>query len=89
MWYEAYNGIGDQVRIGHATSPHPDSSWKKDPNNPVTKPTIGTWDAGVLPTWGIDPWGIIKVGPTYYQWYNTVGAICDDLDIDKWWEEED
>jgi phytoene dehydrogenase-like protein len=21
--------------------------------------------------------------------YNTVGAICDDLDIEKWWEEED
>jgi len=47
MWYCAWNGSypPTEVRIGHATTIHPDSTWIKDPGNPVLD--IGTsicWD---------------------------------------------
>jgi hypothetical protein len=47
MIYSAWDGIypPNQVRLGHATSEHPDSAWIKDPNNPILD--IGTptcWD---------------------------------------------
>jgi len=47
MWYSGWDGSisPDRVRIGHATSTHPDSTWTKDPGNPVLD--IGTstcWD---------------------------------------------
>ena len=44
MWYHAWNGVGEEVQIGHATSPHPDSVWTKDPNNPVLNWEYGSWD---------------------------------------------
>jgi hypothetical protein len=47
MVYSGWDGIypPNQIRIGHATSIHPDSVWSKDPNNPILD--IGTpscWD---------------------------------------------
>jgi len=74
-WHMLYrsNEWGDGVEIGLANSTD-GLVWTKDPNNPVLNATVGTWDAGGLPSWGIDPWGVIKVGSTYYLWYNTVGA---------------
>jgi predicted GH43/DUF377 family glycosyl hydrolase len=47
MWYSAWNGEypPSHVLIGHATSPHPDSAWTKDPSNPVLdKGTQTCWD---------------------------------------------
>ncbi len=43
MWYTGYNGIGDQNRIGHATSPD-GITWMKDPLNPVISYEAGSWD---------------------------------------------
>jgi hypothetical protein len=64
MWYEGYSGIGDQIQIGHATSPHPDSAWKKDPN-PVLSYQAGAWDypRAQAPCVTYD-------GSTYHMWYS-------------------
>lgn len=74
-WYMLYrsNEWGNGIKIGLATSDD-GLSWTKNENNPVLSPTAGTWDAEGLPTWGIDPWGIIKVDSAYYLWYNTIGV---------------
>jgi len=43
LWYHASNG--SITSIGHATAPHPDSVWTKDPNNPVLDPgSSNSWD---------------------------------------------
>jgi hypothetical protein len=66
MWYEAWDGIiSDQVRIGHATSSHPDSTWTKDPNNPVLRNEIGRWD---YPR--VEFPNVIYDGDTYHMWYS-------------------
>ncbi len=69
MWYEGYNGTGNQVRIGHATSPHPDSSWTKDPSNPVLRFGVaGSWDSP-----RVDSPRVIFDGNTYHMWYSGGG----------------
>jgi parallel beta-helix repeat protein len=65
MWYFAWNGIGELVQIGHATSPHPDSVWTKDPNNPVLSFENGNWDypRAQAPC-------VIYDGNTFHMWYS-------------------
>ncbi len=64
MWYHAYNGIGEQVQIGHAISPHPDSAWTKDPNNPVLSYESGKWD---YPR--VDAPQVTFDGTIFHMWY--------------------
>lgn len=62
MWYAAY---GDQVQIGHATSPD-GVTWTKDPDNPVlTRGAYGSWD---YPR--VDFPSVIYDGTTYHMWYS-------------------
>ncbi len=65
MWYHAWNGIGNQVQIGHATSPHPDSAWTKDPNNPVLSYESGKWD---YPR--VQAPCVIYDGDLFHMWYS-------------------
>ena len=45
-------------------------TWTKYASNPVMSGgAVGQWDNA-----DIDPWGIIKIGSTYYLWYNTIGV---------------
>ncbi len=71
MWYDAWNGIGSQVRIGHATSPHPDSTWVKDPNNPVL--SFGSWQSWDYPR--VDLGSVIYDGNTFHMWYDGGGIF--------------
>jgi len=68
MWFNGWNGIGNQIRFGHATSPHPDSSWIKDPNNPVLSYEAGSWD---YPR--IDRASVFYDGETFHMWYSGGG----------------
>jgi hypothetical protein len=61
----AWNGIGYQVQIGHATSPHPDSAWTKDPNNPVLIYELGKWD---YPR--VQSPCVIYDGNIFHMWYS-------------------
>jgi len=65
MWYHAWNGIGNQVQIGHATSPHPDSAWTKDPTNPVLSYENGKWD---YPR--VQAPCVIYDGNIFHMWYS-------------------
>lgn len=68
MWYYAWNGIGginDQVQIGHATAPHPDSVWTKDPDNPVLSWENGRWD---YPR--VQAPSVIYDGNIFHMWYS-------------------
>ena len=71
-WYMLYrsNEWGGAKAIGLATSAD-GTTWTKEATNPIiTNVTIGAWCTG-----DIDPWGIIKVGATYYLWVNDVEEI--------------
>jgi len=68
-WYMLYRGGSPNV-IGLATSVDA-VNWVKSSANPVLSGTPGAWDYQAL-----DPWGVIKVGDTYYMWYNTIGAVA-------------
>jgi hypothetical protein len=67
-WYMLYRG-GSPDRIGLATSSDA-VHWNKSGENPVLSGDSGAWDDRAL-----DPWGVIKVGSTYYLWYNTIGGV--------------
>lgn len=72
VWYMLYrsNEWGGSKAIGLATSTD-GTTWTKEATNPViTHTDIGAWCTG-----DIDPWGIIKVGSTYYLWVNDVNEI--------------
>jgi len=43
--------------------------WTRYEGNPVVRGTTGQWDDRDL-----DPWGVMKIGSTYYLWYNTIGS---------------
>jgi predicted GH43/DUF377 family glycosyl hydrolase len=65
MWYEAWTGTDNQVRIGHATSTD-GVTWAKDPANPVLsfgKPA--SWD---YPR--VDFPAVVFDGTTYHMWYS-------------------
>jgi len=68
MWYCAWNGNypPDRVRIGHATAPHPDSSWTKDPNNPIL-------DIGAFNSWDydrVDAPSVVFDGSKFHMFYS-------------------
>jgi hypothetical protein len=66
MWYEGWGGIDDYVQIGHATAPHPDSAWTKDPNNPVLSfGALGSWDNPRM-----DGPSVVYDGNIYHMWYS-------------------
>lgn len=71
-WYMLYrsNEWGGDKSIGLATSAD-GITWTKEATNPVIEHgDIGAWCIG-----DIDPWGIIKVGATYYLWVNDVDEV--------------
>lgn len=71
-WYMLYrsNEWGGNKSIGLATSAD-GTTWVREATNPVIINTdIGAWCTG-----DIDPWGIIKVGSTYYLWVNDVNEV--------------
>ena len=64
------NKWGSDKDIGLYRSSDGDT-WIEEATNPViTHTDIGAWCTG-----DIDPWGIIKIGLTYYLWLNDVGEI--------------
>ncbi|MEJ2545465.1 MAG: hypothetical protein P8Y99_15490, partial [Calditrichaceae bacterium] len=65
MWYHAWNGVGEEVQIGHATSVHPDSTWNKDSNNPVLRYHSGEWD---YPR--VQAPCVIYDGNIFHMWYS-------------------
>jgi len=68
-WYMLYRYGSPTNYIGLATSSN-GSDWTEYSGNPVLTGTPGEWDDSTL-----DPWGVIKVGSTYYLWYNTIGSV--------------
>ena len=70
MLYRSDEWGGDKS-IGLATSINEGASWTKEATNPV----IEHADIGAWCTAEIDPWGIIKVGTTYYLWVNDVSEV--------------
>ena len=67
MWYCAWDGDSPgAVRIGHATSPHPDGAWTKDVNNPVLDCGTSTcWD-----TRRVDAPDVIFDGSRFHMFYS-------------------
>jgi len=65
MWYDAYNGTDEQVRIGHATSPD-GVTWSRDPNNPVL--SFGSSQSWDYPR--VDGPSVIYDGNIYHMWYS-------------------
>lgn len=68
MMYTASDG--SLTKIGHAASSD-GASWTKDPANPVFDGT-GTWTLN-----HVEGWGVIKIGSTYYLWFNDYGGAGD------------
>lgn len=66
MLYRSNEWSGDWG-VGLATSSD-GISWNKSASNPVLTPTAD-WEDDK-----IDPWGLIKIGSTYYLWINNVGV---------------
>jgi subtilisin family serine protease/predicted GH43/DUF377 family glycosyl hydrolase len=65
MWYNAWNGFDDQVRISHATSID-GINWEKDLNNPVLSfGTPASWD---YPR--VDGPQVVLVDNTFHMWYS-------------------
>jgi len=58
VWYMLYR-YGAPTAIGLANSTDA-TTWTRYEGNPVL----------TEPSGGLDPWGVIKVGSTYYLWYN-------------------
>ena len=70
IWYMLYRYGSSLDRIGLASSAD-GSIWTRYAGNPVLTGTPGQWDD---PSNSMDPWGVMKVGSTYYLWYNTIGG---------------
>jgi hypothetical protein len=65
MYYSAWNGTAERVRIGHATASHPDSTWTKDTNNPILSyGDVGDWD---YPR--VDAPNVIFDGSIFHMWF--------------------
>jgi hypothetical protein len=69
IWYMLYR-YGGPDRIGLANSTDA-THWIRYEANPVLTGDAGQWDD---PSYGMDPWGVIKIGLTYYLWYNSIGG---------------
>lgn len=70
-WYMLYRSSEfGYNKICLATASAPEGPWTKNANNPVLSGAgTSTWEGN-----STDPWGIMKVGSTYYLWYNNVGV---------------
>jgi len=68
-WFMLYR-YGNPLVIGLANSTDA-VHWTRYEGNPVLTGGTGQWDD---PSYGLDPWGVIKVGSTYYLWYNSIGG---------------
>jgi hypothetical protein len=68
-WYMLFR-YGGPDRIGLANSTDA-SHWTRYEGNPVLTGQTGQWDD---PSYGLDPWGVIKIGSTYCLWYNSIGG---------------
>jgi predicted GH43/DUF377 family glycosyl hydrolase len=64
MWYSAWNGGSESVRIGHATSSDA-VTWTKDANNPVLTYEAAKWD---YPR--VDFPAVVFDGTSYHMWYS-------------------
>ena len=84
-WYMLYR-YGDPLVIGLADSTD-GIHWTKYEGNPVLVGDAGEWDD---PSYGLDPWGVIKVGSTYYLWYNNIATsprstgLATSTDLTSW-----
>jgi len=77
-WYMLYRGSGvtqGNDAVGLATSSD-GINWTKEVTNPVLEGVIAEWDAN-----GAEIWGIIKVGATYYTYYEATGATGREIGI--------
>jgi len=68
MWYSGWDGSisPGMVRIGHATKSHLDSTWTKDPNNPVL-------DIGTSTCWDydrVDAPNVVFDGTMFHMFYS-------------------
>ena len=71
-WHMLYRGNSANRGIRYATSTN-GTTWADVQSASVITGEVGQWDGadnGI--TEKLDPWGLIKVGSTYYLWYNTV-----------------
>lgn len=69
-WYMLYTGNATTNAIGLATASNPLGPWTKYASNPVMEGTAATWDST-----GVENYGVIKVGSTYYLYYNTLSGV--------------
>jgi hypothetical protein len=74
VWYMIYRGNGAGIQgndaVGLATSSD-GITWTRDVNNPVIQGESGEWDND-----GAEAWGVIKVGITYYLYYEAGGVTA-------------
>lgn len=82
-WNMIYRGSSGTYKIGLATSID-GTNWTKSGSNPVLEGDSGEWDDTSL-----DPWGVIKVGSTYYLWYNRIPSerktgVATSTDLTSW-----
>ena len=86
IWYMLYRGGGTK-KIGLANSTD-GITWIKEATNPVLEGTSSQWDDS-----SIDPWGVMKIGSTYYMWYNTISSprktgLATSIDLINWTKDE-
>jgi len=75
-WYMLYTGRDSAETadaIGLATASDPSGPWTKDSSNPVLEGTSGEWDANT-----VENMNLMKIGSTYYLWYNTLLGVGSD-----------
>lgn len=74
-WYMIYRGQASDgaLKLGLATASAPEGPWTKSGSNPVL---VGTeaWELDTNGKSSIDFTGVIKVGSTYYIYYNSVAV---------------
>jgi len=68
-WFMIFSGqdSGGKVATGLATASAPEGPWTKSVNNPIFSGAAGKWDDD-----DAESHRIIKVGSTYYHFYNTL-----------------
>jgi hypothetical protein len=69
-WYMLYAGRNSAVTseaVGLATAANPGGPWTKEATNPVLEGSAGEWDEN-----SAENMNLMKIGSTYYLWYNTL-----------------
>jgi len=81
---------GDDYGIGYASSSD-GITWSPDESNPVLTGDESEWDDNAR----LDPWGVIKIGSTYYLYYSTVSVppnratgIATSTDLINWTKDD-